>query len=322
MVPVCQATFLNVLGLSKHRLSYVMKTFAETGQPPVEKRGGDHKTLKFQENQEARAHYCRSETQRMYLPSELSISKLYRMYSAQALPAESVKKSYFRSIFNTKYNLSFKTPRTDKRSLIPEMHLRKVSHSLKSSSAKPNEKSNNTYMQKKSIMKITAAPLDNGTELNRIILRDLLTKNLPNVILVVENTKLVEILAVMQVLHAVLLGQVKHHLVLFLKKPSTMIIIHKRKKHWINAFTMIASDYQPFTLVKDKGFKAFVHLLDPRSFGRDVRGLTLSSELLLLGHIQPDSDIRLSNIFAKYKPYSISLFKVASPPLACSINFA
>lgn len=27
---------------------------------------------------------------------------------------------------------------------------------------------------------------------------------------------------------------------------------------------MIASDYQPFTLVKDKGFKAFVHLLDPR----------------------------------------------------------
>lgn len=49
----------------------------------------------------------------MYLPSELNIAKLYRMYVAQATDEEVAKKSYFRSVFNTKYNLSFKSPRTD-----------------------------------------------------------------------------------------------------------------------------------------------------------------------------------------------------------------
>lgn len=123
-VPVCQTAFLNVLGISKHRLSYVMKRFTETGQVPIERRGGDRKTAKYREKLErvqmfinqlkcTESHYCRSVTRRMYPPSELSISKFYSMYAAQAPPTEVLKKSYFRFVFNRKYNLSFRTPRTD-----------------------------------------------------------------------------------------------------------------------------------------------------------------------------------------------------------------
>ncbi|KAI4455742.1 dna-directed rna polymerases i ii and iii subunit rpabc2 [Holotrichia oblita] len=123
-VPVCQKAFLKVLGITKHRLGYVMKAFMATGKQPSEKRGGDHKSAKYKDKQDAvqqfinklkciESHYCRSETARMYLPSELSIKKLFRMYITQTTPDLVVKHSYFRHIFNTKYNLSFKTPRTD-----------------------------------------------------------------------------------------------------------------------------------------------------------------------------------------------------------------
>lgn len=49
---MCQTAFLNVLGISKHRLSYVMKRFTETGQVPIERRGGDRKTAKYREKLE------------------------------------------------------------------------------------------------------------------------------------------------------------------------------------------------------------------------------------------------------------------------------
>lgn len=35
------------------------------------------------------------------------------MYNETAVAEEKVKESYFRNIFNTRFNLSFKTPRTD-----------------------------------------------------------------------------------------------------------------------------------------------------------------------------------------------------------------
>lgn len=123
-VPVCQHTFLKVLHITKHRISYVMKSFLRTGEGPSEKRGGDRKTAKFEGKQAAvqrfinsfksiESHYCRSSSHRHYLPSDLSIAKMYKMYNDQCATEERVKLSYFRMIFNTKYNLSFTTPRTD-----------------------------------------------------------------------------------------------------------------------------------------------------------------------------------------------------------------
>lgn len=123
-VPVCQSSFLKILQVTKHRVAHIMKSFTNTGQAPTENRGGDRKTPKYEDKQAAvqrfinsfkciESHYCRSSTKRLYLPSDLSIQKMHSMYDQQACPEEKVKLSYFRTIFNTKYNLSFTTPRTD-----------------------------------------------------------------------------------------------------------------------------------------------------------------------------------------------------------------
>lgn len=121
---VCQAAFLEILGIFKHRLNHVMKVFFKTGKALTEKRGGDKKSSLFSDKKNAimklinklkciEAHYCRSESSRMYLSSDLNIRKLYKLYSDQTTEAEKVKESYFRHIFNSKYNLSFSSPRTD-----------------------------------------------------------------------------------------------------------------------------------------------------------------------------------------------------------------
>lgn len=58
-------------------------------------------------------HYCATRTGRRYLPPELSIRKLSKMYNSTVHPDLKVKESYFRNIFNTKYNVGFGTPRVD-----------------------------------------------------------------------------------------------------------------------------------------------------------------------------------------------------------------
>ncbi|XP_045451968.1 uncharacterized protein LOC123667932 [Melitaea cinxia] len=124
IVPVCQQVFLNTLGIKKYRVQFVMQNFFTTGKLPDEKRGGDRKTQKYAAKRQSvrefikslkcvESHYCRSSTQqRKYLPSELNINKLYKLYKSQN-PDSTVKSSYFRFIFNADFNLSFGTPRTD-----------------------------------------------------------------------------------------------------------------------------------------------------------------------------------------------------------------
>lgn len=59
-------------------------------------------------------HYCRSKVaHRQYLASELSINKMAQMYNESTPIDLQVKKSYFRMVFNTNFNLSFKSPATD-----------------------------------------------------------------------------------------------------------------------------------------------------------------------------------------------------------------
>lgn len=118
-VPVYQKAFLNILGITRNRLNYVMMCFAETGHVPTEKRGGDHKKATYQKKVNeilkfinklkcVESHYCRSSSLRMYLDSKLS-----KMYNEEVTPELVVKPAYFRHIFNTNYNLSFQSPRTD-----------------------------------------------------------------------------------------------------------------------------------------------------------------------------------------------------------------
>lgn len=101
-----------------------MKQYYEKGTLIKENRGGDHVSQK-NENKKIGvmnfieklhcedSHYCRGNTKRYYLSSELSINKLWRMYNDQAENEIKVKSSYFRNLFRKKYNLGFGTPRTD-----------------------------------------------------------------------------------------------------------------------------------------------------------------------------------------------------------------
>lgn len=70
-----------------------MQKFYHSGEAGTEHRGGDRKSVKYVERKQSvhnfieklkcvESHYChKSKTaERKYLPSELNISKLYRMY--------------------------------------------------------------------------------------------------------------------------------------------------------------------------------------------------------------------------------------------------
>ncbi|XP_039297057.1 uncharacterized protein LOC120354249 [Nilaparvata lugens] len=121
-VPVCLNAFIGILGISRFRVNNITKTFHEQGFI-TEKRGGFKRTAEFapkkinvmkfiEKLQCIESHYCRKESNRKYLSSDLSIKKLFMMYSAENGNVP-VKESYFRNIFNTNYNLGFRSPRTD-----------------------------------------------------------------------------------------------------------------------------------------------------------------------------------------------------------------
>ncbi|CAH4038869.1 unnamed protein product [Pieris brassicae] len=115
------------LQITKHRVQYIAKRFVESGGEPVkERRGGDRKSKKFAAKKNAvmlfinmfyvdEPHYCRGHSERRYLPAELSINKMRKMYNNQEGLEEDlkVKKGYFRKIFNNNYNLGFGSLRTD-----------------------------------------------------------------------------------------------------------------------------------------------------------------------------------------------------------------
>nr|CAH7727985.1 unnamed protein product [Callosobruchus chinensis] len=60
------------------------------------------------------SHYCRSEVStRTYLPCDLNIKRLAKMYNDSVEEHLQVKESFFRFYFNTNYNIGFGTPKTD-----------------------------------------------------------------------------------------------------------------------------------------------------------------------------------------------------------------
>lgn len=124
-VPVCLQTFVQVLCIGRDRLKGVLNRHFSSGSMARENRGGNRKAQRFEGRKQSvinfikklkgvESHYCRSKTaHRIYLPSELSIRKLWKMYHSETAPEYQVKESYFRMIFNTKFNLGFGSPRTD-----------------------------------------------------------------------------------------------------------------------------------------------------------------------------------------------------------------
>lgn len=124
-VPVCRQVFLDILGITKHRVNTVVKNFKIDGTIPKEKRGGDRKSRLYENKRNAviafiksfkciESHYCRSKTSvRHYLSSELNIKKMWRMYNENREESTRVTHTFFRMIFNTRFNIGFGSPQTD-----------------------------------------------------------------------------------------------------------------------------------------------------------------------------------------------------------------
>lgn len=123
---VCRAAFLGILQISKHRVQGVINRYNSSGCMPKENRGGDTRSKLYKQKLSAvkkfitsipavENHYCRSKTAvRVYLSSDLSIRKLWRLYESQVTDESlHVRHWYFRNIFNTHFNIGFGTPRTD-----------------------------------------------------------------------------------------------------------------------------------------------------------------------------------------------------------------
>ncbi|CAH1985289.1 unnamed protein product [Acanthoscelides obtectus] len=125
MVNVCRQSFMNILGVKKDRILNVVKRYKESNEMPKERRGGDRTKRKNNTKRAAikefveslkciESHYCRSKTfSRIYLPTELNIWKLWRMFNNTVDKDLQVKESFFRYFFTRKYNVGFGTPKTD-----------------------------------------------------------------------------------------------------------------------------------------------------------------------------------------------------------------
>lgn len=128
MIPVCLNTFLGVLKVSRFRVNGILNRFRQTGQLCKENRGGDRTSNKYIPKKEnvmrfintfkcSEPHYCAKHTGRKYLSAELNVKKMWKQYNSSLTEDQSdylkVTQWYFRTIFNTEYNLGFGSPRVD-----------------------------------------------------------------------------------------------------------------------------------------------------------------------------------------------------------------
>lgn len=116
-IRVCKEFYLNTLHISSRRIQW----FFEQPNPTLDDKRGKHtkrkvsndvkRVIKDHINSFPRmpSHYCRSNTSRDYLESNLSISKMYSLYveHCAGLKISPEKEHYYRTIFNTEFKWVF-----------------------------------------------------------------------------------------------------------------------------------------------------------------------------------------------------------------------
>jgi hypothetical protein len=116
-IPVCAKFFRKLFGVGQRRLNTIAEG-CKTGEGEVDKRGGDHKERKYGEKRvkvyeflsklkACESHYSRNKSQRLYLPSNLNINKLFKMYNNSVTDNLKVKKTFFTKIFETKFSSAY-----------------------------------------------------------------------------------------------------------------------------------------------------------------------------------------------------------------------
>lgn len=138
-VPVCQKAFLALHGIKSKKLEVLQKSLKFSGVAPKDKRG-THNTRPNKLSPDVRdcviehiksfkgrqSHYSLKDSSKIYLPEDLNISKMHRMY-LEKFPNFPTSYESYRTIFMTTFNISFGYPRTDTCSICDEYLAKKKS---------------------------------------------------------------------------------------------------------------------------------------------------------------------------------------------------
>lgn len=124
-VSVCYKAFLSLHGISNRRLQSLKKNLCEFGDAKSDGRGKHKnrphrltdvtklKVMEFIKSLKGRkSHYSIRDSSKVYLPEELNIAKLHRMYN-ESNKENQVGYTTFREIFENNFNISFGFPRKD-----------------------------------------------------------------------------------------------------------------------------------------------------------------------------------------------------------------
>ena len=127
LVKVCKPFYLNTHKISQSRIKGHLKHIEEVGNPVNTDHPSPATKLPERKVHLVRCHiesfpylephYVRKETNRIFYPRGLTISRMYSMYKTKLISEnqrdEIVKEWKYREIFNTQYNISFKPPDKD-----------------------------------------------------------------------------------------------------------------------------------------------------------------------------------------------------------------
>lgn len=124
-VPVCFKAFISLHGITKGKIEYLQRSLKTTGKAPVDLRGKheNHKKIAADIKEKVfnhinsfkgrLSHYSLKDSKKMYLPEDLSIKKMYKMFIEENNNEKIVSYEFYRHIFNTQFNIAFGYPRTD-----------------------------------------------------------------------------------------------------------------------------------------------------------------------------------------------------------------
>ncbi|XP_022204396.1 uncharacterized protein LOC111049285 [Nilaparvata lugens] len=134
--PVCRKAFTAIHGITKKKVEFLINSLKLTGRSPKDQRG-KHKNRKHRHNAEVidsvkahidsfngrGAHYSTKDTSKKYLPEDLSINKMHKLFM-EKYPDIKVSYESYRSVFNNDFNISFGYPRTDTCSFCDEHNIK------------------------------------------------------------------------------------------------------------------------------------------------------------------------------------------------------
>lgn len=137
-INVCKQAFCSLHGIGRGKLEHLLKALKNSAEPPKDNRG-KHKNRPHAVSQETKnkiiehikslkgreSHYSLKDSTKTYLPEELNITKIFRMFQEQNPWVKNALYETYRQIFNTNFNIGFGYPRSDTCSKCDEFKLQK-----------------------------------------------------------------------------------------------------------------------------------------------------------------------------------------------------